>query len=199
MKYKLIIASLLLASCSQDENPNGSKSISASACAEKMSDRSIRECSAEKETSNNLRTALDFNQKLDKDLPGPTFPGFDNQYRVINATGNGKLELEDGQVISLAGLECNHEDLEKYFHAVLVQDKNTKIVFAPTGLESNNIKYAYVWEVSTPMELNDSDYSFGPTWSPTNETAISSNWCRPVSQSSHKYHTRYIKIAEHYN
>ncbi len=190
---------LLLVSCSQDETQEGSKIVSASACAQKQADGSIKECSPDEEDLNSLKSAHNFYKELNKELPGPSFPGFNNQFKVIKATRFGVLELEDGQIISLAGLECDHNDLAKYLNLLLIQERNTKVVFIPTGYEVNKIKYAYIWEVSAPTELPESNYSIGPSWSSTNETAISSKWCKPLSHEQHKYHARYIKIAEEFN
>ena len=200
MKY-IIVISLLLISCSQDEDssPKSNLKISASACAQKLSDGSIKECEPNKKISSNLSDSLEFSEKLNKQFPGPIFPGFNSQYKVVKATRYGILELENGKVVSLAGLKCDHVDLGRYQNVMLIKNTNSKITIEPTGLASNNIKYAYVWEVSAPMESSDSNISFGPSWSPINETAISSKWCTPIIQKEHRYHKRYNKIAEYYN
>lgn len=163
-----------------------------------QSDGSAKECKPRKEVQDELREDLNFLQELNQTLAGPQFPGFDNPYKVVRATRHGLLELEDGQLVLLAGLDCNHQDLKKYLDGVLVKNERNKIVFVPTGLKLDNQIFAYVWEVTT-LELSDIEVEFAGTFSPTNENTLSNKWCEPLRQDRHRYHQRYVKIAERHS
>lgn len=176
MKYINIIIIVILVSCSQDESSSSNQSQSRG------------------EIIADLDLYLEFYRELDKKYPGPKFPGFDNQYKVIKANRYGLLELEDGRFVSLAGLECDHQDLKKYLDS-LVEYEDIKIVFIPTGFEVDNQIFAYVWEVETP-DPSSSGFEFGTTISPLASTFLASQWCKPMDHDKHKYHQRYIKIAE---
>lgn len=186
-----IIGSLI--ACDGKDKSN-SLLISASACASKPTFGEVKDCEVNDSVDEQLSKFLTFSRALDKSHPGPTAPDLlDLQntpiYDVKQINKDGSIVVENGEKLLLAGLECiDTPDFHRYLNATFVGKYRNKIAYELTGLQTNNLKFAYIWEVG-------SEYEFGSLAS-TNETVITSQWCKPIEQDKHLFHMRYKKLSD---
>ena len=192
----LLCWSLILLSCKDGADET---MIYASACAAKNSDGEIVECETDSSESDDLHKFLLFSIELDKSHPGPEVAPKAEYLTVKSITPEAHIILENGIELALAGLKCNAQDLGEYLSAVFMNNEPYKVVYQLSGYMVGDVQFAYVWEI---MEIDFSEAEdllgseLGPSLSPTNETAITSEWCTPVKQPKHQYHERYAKIAK---
>ena len=198
MKMIFIISSLLLVACSQQEANKENISISATACAEKISGGKVIECKSSEDTEAYLDRMLSESSRINKEYPGPTMPGLDHLFEVQRITNDGEIYLNSGLMLKLAGVICHHPDLARSLKASFISPFQHKVSFKETGYQNNGMVFAYVWEVNTEFgnDLGDEALELGPTISSINENALTSGWCDPVIQKQHNYHKRYSEIAK---
>ena len=165
-----------------------------SACAKKLNNGDIIECDNESES--NLDKISMFLNDLDKTNPGPSIPNVHDYHTAVRVNEKGVIELKNGDKIAFAGMKCNHPDLKKYLKAFFIKDKETKVVYLPTGYKEDNLIFAYVWEVSPTVEKEYKQRGWNNFGNPTHETALFSQWCYPIVQDGDKFHERFIKIRE---
>ncbi len=192
----ILFAVLFLTGCDNSGSKNSTKYISASACAKRLSNGEIVDCTPSELNEKQQTSALYKIMEIDEENPGPKQPdilnlGNTQLFNVKEISINGIILLENGVKLKLAGLECRNEEAVKYLRAVFLNADASKLAYSLTGYTDGQYKYAYVWEIGS---LNEPD--FGPTLSSSNETVITSGWCKPIKQEKHLYHSRYKRFEE---
>jgi hypothetical protein len=190
----ILLTMLLLAGCENSDSDNGAKYISASACAKRLSNGEIVDCTPSESRQRQQTSALYKIMEINKENPGPKQPdilniGNTQLFNVKEISNNGVISLENGIKLKLAGLECRNEEVVEYLRAMFLNTDASKLAYSLTGHGNDRYQYAYVWEIGS---LNEPD--FGPTLASSNETAITSGWCKPIKQEKHLYHSRYIRF-----
>lgn len=166
-----------------------------SACAKNIDGTvGIVECNNDNSNLSKLRT---FKKKLDNHLPGPDISKVKEFHTAISADKNGVIKLENGVNLSFSGMQCNHVDLKKYLDAFLVNDKDARLVYLPSGYKENNIEFAYIWGLFPHVNINQMKKYQNSYGNPTHETALFSDWCKPIEQANHNYHNRFLAINEY--
>lgn len=186
----LIISSLI--SCIESET----RSISVSACATQLSNGDIKNIACEEDKESNFDSIRSFLNDLDKNQPGPSIPDVYEYHKVISANNEGIIELENGVKLSFAGMRCKHVELEKYLVSFLIEDNNMRVVYLPTEYKEKDIVFAYIWEANPAIGKEYKQRDWNDYANPTYETALFSQWCEPLEQPGHKYHSRFSKIVE---
>lgn len=173
-------------------------SISATACDKETRNGSIVECESSKETEAYLDKMLSESRCIDKECPGPTMPGLDHLFEVQRIGNDGTVYLKGEIILELAGLSCQHPDLENYLKALFISPFQHKLSFKESGYQECGRVYAYLWEVDTEFgsNLGDEAIGLGPMVASINETTLTSGWCHPVTQINHNYHKRYLEITK---
>ncbi|MBV2092631.1 MAG: hypothetical protein KUF72_17270 [Candidatus Thiodiazotropha sp. (ex Ctena orbiculata)] len=192
----ILLAMLFLTSCDNSGSKNSSKYISATACAKSLSNGEVVDCTPTESMQNKHTSFLHLKMKIDEENPGPKGPDIlhlenTQLFSVKEVRNNGTLLLENGIKLKLAGLECRNEETVKYLRAVFLNADASKLAYSLTGYADGQYKYAYVWQIGS---LDEPD--FGPTLSSSNETVITSGWCKPIKQEKHLYHSRYKRFEE---
>ena len=177
-------------------------SVSASACAKRLSDRTVVKCEVPFATAKELEQSLLVLLELDATHPGPKVPSLEELHEVERVDDSGRITLRNGLVLLPAGVKCNKE-MVLYIRSIFLQEPRYKIAFILTGSELAGAKHAYLWEVeAVPHELSTSGVAvpnpvqFGPAFSSVNEAGLTSKWCIPVQQRNHRYHERYKALVK---
>ena len=183
---------LFLLGCSKEDDL-GKSTLSVSACSKKLTNGKIVDCVIDKSAEDRLTNSFTFFENLDKSHPGPNGPDVldlknSESYYVEYIDEGNVLHIENGHKISFAGLQCNNSvDFKRYLNAFFLGEKKHRINYELTGYEERGIKYAYIWEIGSEFD----------SLSPTNETVISSQWCFPIEQEGHQFHSRYTLISNY--
>ncbi len=192
----ILLTMLFLTGCENSDSKNSTKYISASACAKRLSNGEVVDCTPSESMQNQHTSFLHQIMKIDEENPGPKGPDIlhlenTKLFIVKEVSNNGALLLENGIKLKLAGLDCMNEEAVKYLRAMYHNSGATKLAYLLTGYTDGEYKYAYVWEISL---LNEPD--IGPISSSSNESLITSGWCKPIKQDNHLYHSRYKMLEE---
>ena len=197
----LFIAFIFLYGCSKEEKVDETKYLWGSGCAKSTPDGRSEDCETPSKIQEELKQRLISLRKLDEEYPGPKGPNIYNLYNekligVKDVTNSGVIRLDSGEELVLAGLQCSHPDLIKYLKNTFISTENAKVFYRISGLKEGTKQYAYIWEVVLPK--NEPGSLDGASVSATNENAIASGWCDPVSQKKHAYDARYRAIKNLY-
>jgi len=192
----ILLAMLLSTGCENSDSHNGVKYISASACAKRLSNGEIVDCTPSESKQEQQTSALYKILEIDKENPGPKQPdilniGNTQLFGVKEISNNGIILLENDVELKLAGLECSNEEAVRYLRASFLNTGDSKLAYSLSGYTDGQYNYAYVWEVGS---LGEPD--FGPTLSSSNENLITSGWCKPIKQEKHLYHSRYKRFEK---
>ncbi len=133
---------------------------------------------------------------VDGDMPGPQLPPLETRQIVRSVSAQGVLSLASGERLALAGVQCDVRMIE-YMQALFFGNEPDTLVYLPGGYVADGVRYAYVWNISL-WELGDPDLEFAPATNSLNESGLSSGWCQPVEQDSHRFHSRYLAISRLY-
>jgi hypothetical protein len=171
------------------------KEVSASATAERSSDGTIVSrpaTTAEIEDLHQFRNRL---KEIDRKYPGPQILKNAKLFRVTSVDNNGIITLEDGQRIRLEGMKCSPETPD-YLRRLLLGDMD-RVVYILSSTSSDS-PAAYIWHASLSL-MNDPEmkkFVTGPSYSPLNESALTSGWCTPERSPSNAYNDRYEALSK---
>lgn len=189
----ILLTILFLTGC---ENSDSKNYISASACAKRLSNGEIVDCAPSESMQNQQNSFLHQIMEINEESPGPKGPDIfhlenTRLFNVKEISNNGTILLENGVKLKLAGLECRNEETVRYLRAIFLNTDASKLAYSLTGHADGQYKYAYVWEIGF---LNEPD--IGPTLSSSNESLITSGWCKPIKQDKHLFHSRYKRLEK---
>jgi hypothetical protein len=188
-KISLIFLLLTLFSC-ESEKSQKSDFLSTSACSKKLPNGKIIDCIVDESVEEELTKALRFTIDLNNSHPGPPGPDIRNPESIKSSyveriDEQNNLHIDNGDKIFFAGVECgNNANFKRYLVGTFLGEHRNRISYRSTGFEDKGVKYAYIWEIGLEYD----------TLSSSNETIISSLWCRPITQRAHLFDSRYQLI-----